>query len=133
MVEIPDDISIENLKIKRVRFVKEWGKKGETEKAYIVEIETEQNYYRELLSESELDLSIVEHKGNIEIQNENYMLFAKDFMVNDKWYEYPVIYGELDGTFDKECDYKLGGKYSTDDYEDFDDKWNPRYKTNNCY
>lgn len=117
--KIPSDIDVNNLNIERIRFVKEWGQKDNKEFAYIIEFHTKTDFHRELLSESELDLTVAEHKKNIKIQNENYMLFAKDVLVHDMWYEFPVVYGELDTDFDDTEYYDVGGKYFADNYRDF--------------
>lgn len=118
-LKIPSDIDVNNLNIERIRFVKEWGPKDNKEFAYIIEFHTKTDFHRELLSESELDLTVDEHKKNIKIQNENFMLFAKDVLVHDMWYEYPVVFGELDTDFDDTEHYDVGGKYFNDNYRDF--------------
>ena len=117
--KIPQDIDLENLTIERIRYVMNWGLKTAPEEGFILEFGS----HRELLAKSELGRSIEAYKELINEQNENAMLFGKDVVTNDLWYEYPVIYGELDATFDDIEDYEKGGKYAGNEYQNFRNKY----------
>lgn len=117
--KIPKNIDVEHIAIKRIRYVMNWGLKTAPEVGYIIEFES----HKELLGASELGLSTEEFKRAINEQNENGLLFGKDVVTNQLWYEYPVIYGELDDTFDDVEDYELGGKYAGNEYKSFTTKY----------
>lgn len=121
--KIPTDINLERLNIERVRYMKEWGLKDALEDAFIVEISTETDRYRVILARSELGLTTEHFKKIFKEQSENGLLFIKDIIVHQEWYEYPVIWGNLDKVFDDIDLYEKNGKYEKDNYIDFKKKY----------
>lgn len=111
----PKGLDIENLEIKRIRYVMKWGKIDSPEDAFIIEF----NSRKDVLSRSELGLSTEEFKSLIEKHNQEGILFAKTFISVQEWYEYPVVFGELDPTFDDAKCYEEGGMYEGNDYTTF--------------
>ena len=115
--DIPSDLANNQYKLERIRFVHDWRK--ESNIAYIFEIHTEDNIYMELFSVEELNKTVEEYIKMYKEQNELFITFAKEILVNQFWYDYPVIWGTLDKTFDKKEDYQNDGKYASDDYVSF--------------
>lgn len=117
--KIPVGLDVNNLTIRRVRYVKDWGLKTAPEDAFLIEF----NSHKELLGRSELGLTVEAFKVLIKEQNNNGLLFGKDFVTHQGWYEYPVIYGSLDSTFDDIEDYEKDGKYEAKKYKNFGKKY----------
>lgn len=120
---IPEDIEPDNLNIKRIRYVKEWGFEESPEDGFIVEFSTKENNYKELLGRSELGMNTPQLKEIIETQSKTWLLSAKDFLSTQEWYKYAVIYGELDNLFDNQKDYKENGDYSGENYLEFEKRY----------
>lgn len=120
--KIPFGIDIENLKIKRIRYIKEWGFVKAPEDGFILEIETTDDLYIELLGRSELNMTVEQIKEALIVQNENGLLFGKEFISNEGWHRYPVVWGTLDKVFDNKRDYEQGGRYASFDYLSFEKK-----------
>lgn len=114
--EIPADVDVENLNVERIRYIADWSDSGDglNDDAFIFEIETETDSYREVISRSDLHLTVEEFKVLLEEENKDGRMFGKEVVANQSWYEYPVIYGELDDTFDTEAQYAAGGTYEDD-------------------
>lgn len=117
--KIPADLDVNHLIIHRVRYVKDWGLKTAPEDAFLIEF----NSHKELLGRSELGLAVEAFKVLIKEQSDNGLLFGKDFVTHQEWYEHPVIYGRLDSTFDDIEHYEKDGKYEGSKYTDFVKKY----------
>lgn len=110
--KIPTNIDVDNLNIKRIRYVKEWGL---NESAFIIEVGSS----RFLLSFRELGFTTEEFIILIKEQNQNGLLLIKSIITHQEWYEYPVIWGNIDNTFDDNYLYDKDGKYGDDNYINF--------------
>lgn len=118
--KIPKDLDLDNLNTVRVRYVKKWSEIPKDYSAYIIEIRTRTNYYKLILSESELVDNREFHVNLITEQSVTGVDFAKTLLCSDLWYEYPVIYGELDENFDNVIHYLAEGMYCADNYLEFE-------------
>ncbi|MCU7667519.1 hypothetical protein [Bacillus thuringiensis] len=87
---IPSDIDASNVKIIEIRKVE--GFKTERDLAWIIGFETDENIYRELLMDEELEYSIDDFKEMIEKENETHGMLARDVVCFQFFDEYPLIY-----------------------------------------
>lgn len=117
--KIPKDINTNNIKIERIRYIKDYGLKNSSEDGFIVEFSTTYDYYKVVLGRSELGLNVEEFKISNDIQNKNGLSLGKNLISSQFWYEYPLVWGSLDKTFDDEYCYEKGGKYEGYNYTTF--------------
>lgn len=75
--KIPQDIDVEHLNIKRIRYVKEWGLKITPEDAFIIEFDS----HKDLLGRSELGLTAKEFASSIKTQNNNGLLYGMNILL----------------------------------------------------
>lgn len=94
---LPSYIDLDLLYIERIRLIDCWEVGNQKELAYIIEYAGDDEVLHCILSESELKFTIVEHK--LLMENEEYQN-KKDYYSNNYWYQYPVVYGPLDNTYD---------------------------------
>lgn len=120
LLKNPNESYIENLNVKRIRYVKDW-LDDSTEDAFIIEVSAKNEIW--LLSRSELGLTIEEYKKLIHEQNQSGLSLGKDFLTHQVWYEFPIVWGSLDDIFDDIPDYEDGGKYAGNNYTTFKMKY----------
>lgn len=117
--EIPKDLDVNNITIKRIRYIKKFGTEDNFEEAFIIEF----SKYKEILCRSEIGCDTAEFKQILNDEDNFPLRFSKVFVSNQTWYEYPVIYGTLNNTFDDLEDYQNGGIYQSKNYFDFKIKY----------
>lgn len=115
-----EELDVENLVIRRIRFIKHWGLRNAPEDGFILEFTSPLGRHKDLLGRSELGRSAEEIKASLDKQQQDGLLFGKSFTTNQDWFEYPVVWGELDSTFDDTRQYTAGGKYESAEYLGFE-------------